>query len=89
VIPLKPYEGTSKVRDLKEVVARYIQPGMTIHFGQASVRWATAIIYEIARRFWGKSPEFTLVGLGMNHPTAVFLHGGLVKKLIVSYCGDS
>ncbi len=89
VIPLKPCEGSSKIRDLKEAVAQYIQPGMAIHFGQASVRWATAIIYEIARCFWGQSPEFTLIGLGMNHPTAVFLQGRLVKKLIISYCGDS
>ncbi|MFH1243224.1 MAG: CoA-transferase [Pseudomonadota bacterium] len=62
---------------------------MSIHFGQAGVRWATGTIYEIARQFWNRSPGFTLIGVGMNHPTAVFLHGRLAKKLIVTYCGDS
>jgi acyl CoA:acetate/3-ketoacid CoA transferase alpha subunit/acyl CoA:acetate/3-ketoacid CoA transferase beta subunit len=89
VIPLKTQEGSSKVRDLKEAVAEFVRPGMMIHLGQASVRWPTATLYEIARQFWGKRPDFTLVGVGMNHPTAVFLHGRLVKKLIVTYCGDS
>jgi len=89
VVPLEPYEGSSKIRDLGEAVAEHIRPGMTIHFGQAGVRWATAAIYEIARRFWGRDPGFTLVGLGMNHPAAVFLQGRLARKLIVTYCGDS
>lgn len=89
VIPLEVYEGSSKVCDLGEAVAECITPGMTIHIGQAGVRWATATIYEIARRFWGRDPGFTLVGVGMNHPAAVFLHGRLARKLIVTYCGDS
>ncbi len=89
VVPIKANEGRNKLCGLKEAVARHIKPGMSIHFGQAGVRWATATIYEIARQFWGKSPGFTLIGVGMNHPTAVFLYGRLAKKLIVSYCGDS
>jgi len=89
MIPLRRDEGSSKIRALKEMVAEHIEPGMMIHFGQASVRWPTAALYEIARQFWGRAPGFTLVGVGMNHPAAVFLHGGLAKKLIVTYCGDS
>lgn len=89
VVRLEPYEGGSKLCGLNEAVARHIKPGMSIHFGQAGVRWATATIYEIARQFWNRSPGFTLIGVGMNHPTAVFLHGRLAKKLIVTYCGDS
>jgi len=89
VVHLAPCEGVSKVSDLKTAVARYIKPGMSIHFAQASVRWATATVYEIARQFWNQSPDFTLIGVGMNHPAAVFLHGKLAKKLIVTYCGDS
>jgi len=89
VVPLEPYEGKSKLCGLKEAVAAHIKPGMSIHFGQAGVRWATATIYEIARQFWDRSPGFSLIGVGMNHPTAVFLYGRLAKKLILTYCGDS
>lgn len=89
VVPLRSDEGSGKVRDLREAVAEGVAPGMAIHIGQASVRWPTAALYEIARRFWGTSPGFTLIGVGMNHPAAVFLHGRLARKLIVTYCGDS
>lgn len=89
MIPLKTHEGSSKICHLKEAVAEHIKPGMAIHLGQASVRWPTATLYEIARQFWGKRPDFTLIGVGMNHPTAAFLHGRMVKKLILTYCGDS
>jgi acyl CoA:acetate/3-ketoacid CoA transferase alpha subunit/acyl CoA:acetate/3-ketoacid CoA transferase beta subunit len=61
---------------------------MSIHFTQTGVRWPAAAIYEIARQFWGTRPDFTLIGISMNHPQAVLVHGGLVKKLITSYCGD-
>ena len=68
VIPLRRNEGSSKVGDLKELIAAHVRPGMAIHIGQASVRWPTAALYEIARRFWGKSPAFTLIGLGHESP---------------------
>jgi len=81
-------EGQSKVCSLKEAVKKYVKPKMSIHTNQTGIRWPTAAIYEIARQFWGKKPEFTLIGITMLHPQAVLVHGGLVKKLITSFCGD-
>ncbi|HDM78525.1 MAG TPA: glutaconate CoA-transferase [Deltaproteobacteria bacterium] len=79
---------SSKVMSLREAVSRYIKPGMMIHIGQTNIRWCTAIIYEIARQFWKKNPDFTLVGISMNFPQSILVHGGLVRKIITSYCGD-
>jgi len=85
---VREYEGTDKVCKLGEAIRKNVKPGMTIHFCQTGVRWCTAATYELARQFWGKSPAFTVVGISLNHPIAVLVHGGLVKKLITSYCGD-
>ncbi|OGW12105.1 MAG: hypothetical protein A3G93_07160 [Nitrospinae bacterium RIFCSPLOWO2_12_FULL_45_22] len=85
---LQEHEGPDKVCDLKEAIKRHIEPGMTIHLGQTGVRWCSAAIYQLAREFWGTKPAFTLVGVSLNHPVAVLVHGGLVKKLIASYYGD-
>jgi len=85
---LREYEGDSKVYPLDEAIRRFVKPGMTIHLGQTGVRWCSAAIYQLAREFWGKKPGFTLIGVSMNHPVAVLVHGGLVKKLIASYYGD-
>ncbi len=84
----EPRNGSSKVMPLKEAVSRFIKPGMMIHTGQTNIRWCSAIIYEIARQFWGKNPNFTLVGISMNFPQSILVHGGLVRKIITSYCGD-
>ncbi|GAB6274378.1 MAG: 3-oxoacid CoA-transferase [Peptococcaceae bacterium] len=81
-------EGINKVYPLKEAVKKYIKPQMKIHITQTGVRWPTAAIFEIARQFWGTKPKFTLIGISMNHPQAILVHGGLVKKLITTYCGD-
>lgn len=85
---IKEYEGTNKVCDLAEAVRNNIKPDMLLHTCQTGVRWCSAALYEIARQFWGKNPGFTITGISMNHPISVLVHGGLVKKLITSYCGD-
>ncbi|RJP54771.1 MAG: hypothetical protein C4549_09270 [Deltaproteobacteria bacterium] len=85
---IREYEGTDKVCDLTEAIRKNIKPGMLLHTCQTGVRWCSAALYEIARQFWGKSPDFTITGISMNHPISVLVHGRLVKKLITSYCGD-
>jgi len=81
-------EGTSKLCSLKEAIKSQVKPGMVLHFNFMGVRWPTAAVFEIARQFWGTKPEFTSVNISTNHPQAVLVHGGLVKKNITSYCGD-
>nr|HID58282.1 hypothetical protein [Desulfobacterales bacterium] len=78
----------SKVIPLKEAIQRYVRPGMVIHTCQTGVRWCSAIYYEIARQFWGQEGIFTLVGISMNFPQSILVHGRMVKKVITTYCGD-
>jgi len=81
-------EGTDKLCSLKDAIREMVKPNMYIHFAQTGARWPTAAIFEIARQFWGTDPKFTLVGISMNFPQSVLVHGKLVKKLISSYFGE-
>ena len=88
IFEIEPSPTSEKVISLKDAVSRYVRPGMLIHTGQTSIRWCSAIYYEIARQFWGKGGDITLVGVSMNFPQSVLVHGGIVRKIITSYCGD-
>jgi acyl CoA:acetate/3-ketoacid CoA transferase alpha subunit/acyl CoA:acetate/3-ketoacid CoA transferase beta subunit len=77
-----------KVMDLSQAVKNFIQPGMSIQFGNGMTT-PTAIFFEIARQFWGKNPGFTLVGgSGGAYNLALFAHGKLCKKIISAFNGD-
>jgi acyl CoA:acetate/3-ketoacid CoA transferase alpha subunit/acyl CoA:acetate/3-ketoacid CoA transferase beta subunit len=78
----------SKVMDLREAVASLIRPGMHFHVGHAYMR-PNAAVYEICRRFWGKDPAFTISSLGFIANMVLFVHGGLARKIITTFCGDS
>ena len=78
----------NKVMPLKEAVSRFVRKGMLIHTGQTNIRWCCAIYNEIARQFWGKEGNLSLVGVSMNFPQSILVHGGIVKKIITSYFGD-
>lgn len=80
--------SANKVMGLREAVAHFIRPGMHLHIGQAYMR-PNAAIYEICRRFWGKDPQFTLSSLGFIANMVLFVQGGLARKLITTFCGDS
>ncbi|RJQ29954.1 MAG: glutaconate CoA-transferase [Peptococcaceae bacterium] len=81
-------EGADKVCALAEAVRKHVRPGMALHFGQNGARWPAAAVFEVARQFWGTKQDFTLVGISMNVVQSVLVHGGLVKKLVTTYCGD-
>jgi acyl CoA:acetate/3-ketoacid CoA transferase alpha subunit/acyl CoA:acetate/3-ketoacid CoA transferase beta subunit len=88
VITEKVRQSSDKIMPLDEAVKASIRPGMLIHTGQTNIRWCSAIYYEIARQFWGCKADLTLVGISLNFPQAVLVHGGIVRKIITSYCGD-
>lgn len=77
-----------KVMDLREAVARFVRPGMHLHIGHAYMR-PNAAVYEICRRFWGQDPRFTVSSLGFIANMVLFVHGGLARRLITAFCGDS
>ncbi|MDI6755084.1 MAG: CoA-transferase [Thermodesulfobacteriota bacterium] len=88
IISLKPTEGQSKVMPLKQALQRYVQPGMALHLGTASTP-PIASIYELTRLFRGADPKFTIVTLGLTTIHSLLVHGGLLRKAITTYLGDS
>lgn len=82
------YSGEGKIMELSSAVSRFIQPGMSIQFGNGMTT-PTAIFFEIARQYWGKNPGFTLAGIsGGSYNLALFAHGKLCKKIISAFNGD-
>jgi acyl CoA:acetate/3-ketoacid CoA transferase alpha subunit/acyl CoA:acetate/3-ketoacid CoA transferase beta subunit len=51
-------------------------------------RW-TAAARELARQFWGTDPGFTLVMTSLGALGAAFFRGGLVRKVVTAYSGNS
>jgi acyl CoA:acetate/3-ketoacid CoA transferase alpha subunit/acyl CoA:acetate/3-ketoacid CoA transferase beta subunit len=76
---------TSKVVSLRKAIENNIAPGMTVHISLQ----AGAATCELARQFWGKGADFTLIMnmIGGHHALSL-IHGGLVKKLIFATCAD-
>jgi acyl CoA:acetate/3-ketoacid CoA transferase alpha subunit/acyl CoA:acetate/3-ketoacid CoA transferase beta subunit len=75
----------SKVISLHEAIEKNVTPGMTLHISLQ----AGAATCELARQFWDKKPDFTLIMnmIGGHHALSL-IHGGLIKKLIFATCAD-
>lgn len=73
---------------LEEAVERHVQPGDTLHVLCGHCRW-TAAAREVVRQFWGRDPGFTLVMVSLSSLGALFFRGGLVRRVVTSYSGDS
>ncbi|MDY6880814.1 MAG: CoA-transferase [Thermodesulfobacteriota bacterium] len=78
----------SKVMPLTEAVRQFIRPGMLVHMGMPGVRWPSAILYEIARQFWGKEGSLQLSAITVNLPAVIPIQGRIFSKIICSYAGD-
>ncbi len=81
-------EGSSKVMPITEAIARFVRPGMTLHALSTTSR-PNAILYEILRRFWGRDPRFTYVSISLTGIAVAFVHGGLLRRAITTFVGDS
>jgi acyl CoA:acetate/3-ketoacid CoA transferase alpha subunit len=76
---------SNKVISLQQAIENHISPGMILHISLQ----AGAATCELARQFWDKNPEFTLImNMTGGHHALSLIHGGLVKKLIFSTCAD-
>jgi acyl CoA:acetate/3-ketoacid CoA transferase alpha subunit len=75
----------SKVVSLPDAINNNIAQGMCLHISLQ----AGAATCELARQFWGKKADFTLIMnmIGGHHALSL-IHGGLVKKLIFATCAD-
>src|SRR5882724_2956352 len=73
---------------LSDAVARHVQAGDTLHIVVGHHRW-TAAAREVVRQWWERDPQFTLVMLSLSSLGALFFRGGLVKKVVTGYSGDT
>jgi acyl CoA:acetate/3-ketoacid CoA transferase alpha subunit/acyl CoA:acetate/3-ketoacid CoA transferase beta subunit len=73
---------------LSDAVARHVRAGDTLHIVVGHHRW-TAAAREVVRQWWERDPQFTLVMLSLSSLGALFFRGGLVRKVITGYSGDT
>jgi acyl CoA:acetate/3-ketoacid CoA transferase alpha subunit/acyl CoA:acetate/3-ketoacid CoA transferase beta subunit len=83
-----PSAGGPLVTSLDDAVARNVRAGDTVHVMLGHSRW-TAAARELARQFWGRDPGFTLVMTSLGALGALFFRGGLVRKVVTAYSGNS
>src|SRR5262245_5458094 len=73
---------------LNDAIARHVRAGDVLHPVVGHTRWSAAT-REVVRQFWGTDPGFTLVMLSLSSVGARFFHGGLVRKVVTGYSGDT
>ena len=81
-------QPTDRQTTLSDAVARHVQPGDALHIVVGHHRW-TAAAREVVRQWWDRDPQFTLVMLSLSSLGALFFRGGLVRKVITGYSGDT
>lgn len=87
-LKIRAEEGPSKVMPMGEAVRRFVRPGMTLHALSSNCR-PHALLHEVVRQFWGRDPQFTWVTISATGITVALVHGGLLKRVITTFCGDS
>src|SRR5438874_6769991 len=78
----------TKHTTLGDAVSANVRPGDTVLLTVGHTRW-TAAARELVRQTWGSDPRFTLVMLSLSSLGALFFRGGLVRKVVTAYSGDS
>ncbi len=73
---------------LEEAIERHTRPGDTVQVVLGHCRW-TAAARQLARHYWRSNPGFTLVMLSLGSMGALFFEGGLVRRVVTTYSGDS
>jgi acyl CoA:acetate/3-ketoacid CoA transferase beta subunit/acyl CoA:acetate/3-ketoacid CoA transferase alpha subunit len=73
---------------LADAVAAHTRPGDTLHLVVGHHRWSAAA-RELVRHWWGRRPGFTLVMLSLSSLGALFFRGGLVRRVLTGYSGDT
>jgi acyl CoA:acetate/3-ketoacid CoA transferase alpha subunit/acyl CoA:acetate/3-ketoacid CoA transferase beta subunit len=77
-----------KRASLAGAVAQHVHAGDTLHVMVGHTRW-TAAAREVVRQWWGRDPGFTLVMLSLSSLGTLFFRGGLVRKVVTGYSGDT
>ncbi|HEX5094451.1 MAG TPA: CoA-transferase [Acidimicrobiia bacterium] len=79
---------SDKRTSLGDAVAQHVRAGDVLHPVVGHTRWSAAT-REVIRQWWGRDPGFTLVMLSLSSLGALFFRGGLVRKVITGYSGDT
>ncbi|MGH8983493.1 MAG: CoA transferase subunit A, partial [Acidimicrobiia bacterium] len=79
---------SNKVAPLRDTVAEHVRAGDAVHIVVGHTRW-TAAARELVRQWWGRDPGFTLVMLSLSSLGTLFFRGGLVRRVITGYSGDT
>src|ERR1700704_6308859 len=77
-----------KIATLDEAIAHHVRAGDVVHPIVGHTR-CTAAARELVRQWWGGDPGFTLVMSSLSSLGALFFRGGLVRKVITGYSGDT
>src|SRR5215472_8005846 len=77
-----------KTATLDEAIARHVRAGDVLHPIVGHTRW-TAATREVVRQWWDRDPGFTLAMLSLSSLGALFFRGGLVRRVITGYSGDT
>src|SRR5580693_4621478 len=83
-----PTAGGPAFPTLGAAIAQHVRPGDAVHVMLGHSRW-TAGARELARQFWGTDPGFTLVMTSLGALAGAFFQGGLLKKVVTAYSGNS
>jgi acyl CoA:acetate/3-ketoacid CoA transferase alpha subunit len=75
-------------RPLADAVAEHVRAGDALHLLVGHTRWSAAA-REVVRQWWGRDPGFTLQMLSLSSLGALFFHGGLVRRVVTGYSGDT
>ena len=66
----------------------HVRAGDALHIVTNHTRW-TAAARHLVRHWWGREPGFTLVMLSLSSLGALFFRGGLVRRVVTGYSGDT
>ncbi len=73
---------------LADAVEQHVHAGDSLHLVVGHTRWSAAA-REVVRQWWGRDPGFELVMLSLSSLGALFFHGGLVRRVVTGYSGDT
>ena len=73
---------------LADAIGEHVRPGDVLCMVTGHTRW-TAAARELVRQWWGRDPGFTLVIPSLSSLGTLFFRGGLVRKVVTGYSGDT
>ncbi len=78
----------NKHTTVEAAVREHVRAGDELHVVVGHSRWSAAA-REVVRQWWDRDPGFTLVMLSLSSLGALFFRGGLVRKVVTGYSGDT